>query len=63
MEVNAQVEQISSKTQQVNQSTNDLAKVIDNVGKVTEENTAAARRMNDSAAKVSKRCRDGGRHR
>jgi methyl-accepting chemotaxis protein len=53
-EVNSQVEQISSKTQQINAATNDLVKVIDSVGSITEENSAATQQMSTNAIQVSK---------
>jgi methyl-accepting chemotaxis protein len=53
-DVNAQVEQISIKTQQVNQATNELVKLIDGVGSITEENTAAAEQMTANATQVMK---------
>jgi methyl-accepting chemotaxis protein len=52
--VNAQITQISVKAQQVNAATNELVKVIDSVGSITEENTAATEEMSASAAEVSK---------
>jgi len=53
-EVNHQVEAISHKAQQVNDSTNALVKVIDSVGSITEENTAATEQMTANAQQVSK---------
>jgi len=53
-EVNAQVELISAKAQQVNVATNDLVQVIDSVGNITEQNTAASEQMTTSASQVSK---------
>jgi methyl-accepting chemotaxis protein len=53
-EVNAQINQIAVKAQQVNSSTNDLIKIIANVGKVTGENTLATEKMIENALKVSK---------
>jgi methyl-accepting chemotaxis protein len=52
--VNTQIEQISTKTRQVNIATNELVKVIDSVGSITEENTAATEQMSSSAVQVSK---------
>jgi methyl-accepting chemotaxis protein len=53
-EMESQVEQISSKSQQVNTATGELVKVIDSVGSVTEENTAAVEQMTANATQVSK---------
>jgi methyl-accepting chemotaxis protein len=53
-DVNVQVDQISSRTQQVNSATNDLVKIIDSVGKVTEQNTATTEQMSANAVQVSK---------
>jgi len=53
-DVNAQVESISIKTSEINLSTEDLVKVIDNVGSITEENTAATEEMAASAEQVNK---------
>jgi methyl-accepting chemotaxis protein len=53
-DVNSQIEQISSKVQQVNASTNQLVKVIDAVGSVTEQNASYTGQMTASAGQVSK---------
>ncbi|HSW58093.1 MAG TPA: methyl-accepting chemotaxis protein, partial [Dehalococcoidales bacterium] len=53
-DVNDQVNSISQKTQQVNSATNDLVKVIDSVGSVSEQNSAATIQMSSSAAQVAK---------
>jgi methyl-accepting chemotaxis protein len=53
-DVDAQIEQISLRTQQINQVTNELVKVIDGVGSVTEESTAATEEMAANASQVSK---------
>jgi methyl-accepting chemotaxis protein len=53
-EVNAGIARISAKTQQVNAATNELAKLFDGVGSITEENTAAAEQMTANASQVSK---------
>jgi methyl-accepting chemotaxis protein len=52
--VNTQIEEISAKTPQVNTATEDLVKVIDSVGGITEQNTAASEQMTASATQVSK---------
>jgi methyl-accepting chemotaxis protein len=52
--VNSEIEQISSKSQQVNDATNELVKIIDGVGKVTEQNTDTTKQMSVNAAQVSK---------
>jgi methyl-accepting chemotaxis protein len=54
LQVNTQISQISAKTQQVNIAANELVKVIDSVGNITEANTAAAQQMTGAAAQVSK---------
>ncbi|MBN1189127.1 MAG: methyl-accepting chemotaxis protein [Dehalococcoidales bacterium] len=53
-DVNSQVDQISSRAQDVNTATNDLVKIIDGVGRVTEQNTVATEQMSASATQVSK---------
>ncbi len=53
-DVNTQIDQISSRTRQVNDSTTELVKVIDSVGSITEENLAATEQMTESANQVSK---------
>jgi methyl-accepting chemotaxis protein len=53
-DVNSQVEQISTRSQQVNSATNDLVKIMDGVGKVTEQNSAATEQMSASATQVNK---------
>jgi len=52
--VNSEIEEISVKVQQVNAATEDLVKVIDNVGGITEQNTTASEHMTASASQVSK---------
>ena len=53
-EVNREVAQISDKAQRINNSIGDLVKVIDSVGSITEENTAATEEMSASASQVTK---------
>jgi methyl-accepting chemotaxis protein len=53
-DVSSQVEQIASKSQQVNAATNEMVKIIDGVGKVTEQNTDTTKQMSANAAQVSK---------
>jgi methyl-accepting chemotaxis protein len=52
-DVDSQIEQISAKAQQVNNSTNDLVKVIDAVGSFNERNATFADQMTASAGQVS----------
>jgi len=52
--VDSQIEQISNRAQQVNKATNDLVQIIDSVGSITEENTAATVQMTENASKVSR---------
>jgi methyl-accepting chemotaxis protein len=52
--VDAQVKLISDKSQEVNAATNELVKVIDSVGSITEKNTAATEQMSSGAAQVSR---------
>lgn len=52
-DVNTQIYEISAKAQQVNIATNELVKVIDNVGNISEQNTSATKQMADRASEVS----------
>jgi methyl-accepting chemotaxis protein len=53
-EMESQVKQISAKSQEVSAATGELVKVIDSVGNITEENTAATEQMSAGATQVSK---------
>jgi methyl-accepting chemotaxis protein len=53
-DVNIQVEQISTRVQQVNTATGELVKIIDSVGGITEQNAAATEMMSSNAAQVTK---------
>jgi methyl-accepting chemotaxis protein len=52
--VNSKIDQISSRTQKVNAETNQLVKVMDSVGRITEESNAATETMSANATQVSK---------
>jgi methyl-accepting chemotaxis protein len=53
-DVNSQVDQISTGAQQVNNATNELVKIIDGVGRVTEQNSATTEQMAANATQVTK---------
>jgi methyl-accepting chemotaxis protein len=54
VDLKTQIESISSNTKSINNSTDELVKVIDSVGSITEENTAATEEMSASAEQISK---------
>ncbi len=53
-EVDKQIELVSSKAQQINNSTLDLVKIIDSVGSITEQNSSSTELMSSAALQVSK---------
>jgi methyl-accepting chemotaxis protein len=53
-EVNLQIEQISAKTQQISTATGELVRVINSVGAITVENTAALGQISSNTTQVNK---------